>query len=391
MRNKHVLAALACLAALAAAAPATAADKLKIGFIATLSGPASYLGQNLLDGFMLGVDELDGRLGGLPTEISKNDDQFKPDVGRQLAERLVKRDQVDIVTGIVFSNVMMALYNTVVDAKTILISANAGPSPIAGKLCSPYFFSTSWQNDMPHAAVGAYVQTQKVDGVFLVASNYAAGQDALRGFKSRYKGRIVGEIYPAVGQLDYAAELAQIAAAEPNAVYAFIAGNQSVNFARQYAESGLMQKIPLYSGFMIYAPTLAQLGDMALGARSAAFWTPDLDNAETRIFVAGFRKKYNYMPSVFAAQAYDAAKLIDAAVREIHGKIEDKEAFLKAIERAGFKSVRGPFKFNRNHFPIENFYATVIARDGGGNLYEKNDGIVIRDFADDYVQDCPMQ
>jgi branched-chain amino acid transport system substrate-binding protein len=222
----------------------------------------------LLDGFMLGIDELDGKLGGLPTEISKNDDQFKPDVGRQLAEKLVKRDQVDIVTGVIFSNVMMALYNTVVDAKTILISSNAGPSPIAGKLCSPYFFSTSWQNDMPHAAVGAYVQKQNIDGVFLVASNYAAGQDALRGFKSRYKGKIIGEIYPAVGQLDYAAELVQIAAAEPNAVYAFIAGSQTVNFARQYAEAGLMQKFPLYSGFMIDAPTLAQLGDIALGARS---------------------------------------------------------------------------------------------------------------------------
>jgi branched-chain amino acid transport system substrate-binding protein len=179
MRNKHVLAALACLAILCAAAPAGAADKLKIGFIAALSGPASYLGQNLLDGFMLGIDELDGKLGGVATEITKNDDQFKPDVGRQLAEKLAKRDQVDIVTGIVFSNVTMAL----------------------------------WRNDMPHAAVGAYVQKEKIDGVFLVASNYAAGQDALRGFKLRYQGKIVGEIYPAVGQLDYAAELAQIAAA----------------------------------------------------------------------------------------------------------------------------------------------------------------------------------
>ena len=377
--------------AIAAASPASAADKLKIGFIATLSGPAAYLGQNLLDGFMLGVDEAGGKLGGLPTEISKNDAQFKPDVGRQIAEKLVKRDQVDIVTGIIFSNVMMALYNTVVDSKTILISSNAGPSPIAGKLCSPYFFSTSWQNDMPHAAVGEYVQQHHISPVFLIASNYAAGQDALAGFKSRYKGAIAGELYPAIGQPDYAAEIAQISAANPKAVFAFIAGNQAVAFARQYAEAGLMQKIPLYSAFMIYAPTLHQLGDIALGARSAAFWTPDLDNPESRHFVEAFRKKYNYMPSVFAAQAYDSARLIDAAVREIHGKVEDKQAFIKALEQANFKSVRGPFRFNHNHFPIENFYATVIAKDAKGELYEKNDGIIIKDFADAYAKACPMK
>ena len=389
--NRGIIGLAAALLASLLTTPAGAADKLKVGFVATLSGPGSQLGQNLLDGFMLGVDETGGKLGGLPTEISKNDDQFKPDVGRQIAERLVKRDQVDIVTGVIFSNVMMALYNTVVDQKTILIGSNAGPSPIAGKNCSPYFFSTSWQNDQPHAAVGEYVQQQGVKRIFLIASNYAAGQDAIAGFKSRFKGEIVGEIYPAIGQPDYAAEIAQIAAAQPDAVYAFIASSAAVNFARQYSEAGLMKKIPLYSAFMIYSLTLPQLGDVALGARSAAFWTPDLDNEVSKHFVAAFRKKYNYIPSVYAAQAYDSARLIDAAVHEIGGKVEDKEALIKALAHAPFKSVRGAFRYNTNHFPIQDFHATEIIRDKAGDLIEHDAGVVIKDFADSYAHECPMK
>ncbi len=390
MRHGIIAAALAAGIAFAGP-PAAAADKVKIGFIATFSGPAAVLGQNLYDGFALGVEELGGKLGGLPAEISKNDAQFKPDVAKQIAEKLVKRDRVDIVTGIVFSNIMMAIYNTVVDSKTILIGSNAGPSPIAGKDCSPYFFSTSWQNDQPHAAVGQLVQNQGVKRIFLIASNYRAGQDALAGFKSKYKGAIVNEIYPALGQPDYSAEIAQIAAAKPDAVYAFIAGGPALNFVKQYAEAGLMKQIPLYSAFTIYSVTLPALGDIALGARSAAFWTPDMDNPASKAFVAAFRKKYHYMPSVYSAQAYDSAKLIDAAIRDAKGKVEDREAMIKALMKADFPSVRGKLKFGRNHFPIENFYATEIAKDSAGMLYEANRGVILKDEVDAYAASCPMK
>lgn len=391
MRTKTIAFAVAAVMASAAAPWAHAADTLKIGFIGTFSGPSASLGQNLYDGFMLGVDEAGGKLGGIPTEISKNDARFKPDVARQIAEKLVKRDHVDIVTGLFFSNIMMAVYNTVVDSHTILIGSNAGPSPIAGKQCSPYFFSTSWQNDQPHAAVGKYVQDQGVKRIFLIASNYRAGQDALQGFKSMYKGQVVGEVYPALRQPDYAAEIAQAAASSADAVYAFIAGSQAVNFARQYAESGLMQKKPLYSAFVINALTLPEIGDVALGARSASFWTPDLDNPESRHFVEAFRKKYHYMPSGYSAQAYDSARLIDAAVRQIKGKVDDQQALIKALEKADFKSVRGPFRYNTNHFPIQNFYATVIAKDKTGQLYEKNAGVILKDAKDAYAHLCPMK
>ncbi len=369
-----------------------AADRLKIGFITTLSGPAAILGLSQRDGFLLGLEELGGRLGGMPTSVSMNDDQFKPDVGKQIADRLVTRDHVDIVTGIIYSNIMMALYNEVVDSKTILISSNAGPSPIAGKACSPYFFSTSWQNDQPHSAVGAYLQNSHVTNVVLVASNYQAGQDALAGFKSKYRGRIVDELYPALGQPDYSAEIAKIAAERPQAVYAFIAGGPSINFVKQYAEAGLMKQIPLYSGFMLNPTTLPAIGNVALGGKSAAFWTLDLNNAASRHFVDAFQKKYHRDPAVYAAQAYDSARLIDAAVREIHGRVEDREALVGALLQKHFDSVRGPFRWNNNHFPIQNFYTTEIVRDStDGHLIEANRGIILKDDMDSYHQLCPMK
>ena len=391
MRTRIVM--LAAVAALVAAlpAPSRAADTLKIGFIGTFSGPSAVLPQNLYDGFMLGVDQVGGKLGGLKTEISKNDVQFKPDIAHQVAERLVKSDHVDIVTGILFSNIMMAAYDTIVDSHTILIGSNAGPSPIAGKDCSPYFFSTSWQNDQPHAAVGKFVQEQGVKRVFLVASNYRAGQDALAGFKSQYKGEIVGELYPALGQQDYSAEIAQIAASKADATYAFIAGSPAGNFVRQYADAGLMKRKPLYSAFMIYDVTLPQLGDVALGTRSAASWTPDLDNPQNRAFVAAFRQKYHYMPSLYAAQGYDSARLIDAAIHQIHGKIADKQALIAALDKADFQSVRGAFRYNSNHFPIQNFYGTEIEKDKSGMLYVHDKGLILRDYADSYAHLCPMK
>lgn len=371
--------------------PAEAADKLKIGFLATLSGPPGLYGQALRDGFMLGVEEFGGKLGGLPTEISINDAQFKPDVAKQLAEKLVKRDRVDIVTGTMYTNVLLAVYDTVVDSKTVLISQSSGPSVIAGKRCSPYFFTTAGVLEQVSAAVGQYLQDRNVKRVITIAANYQAGLDSIAGFKSRYKGTVVNSIYPALGQPDYSAELSQIAAAKPDAVYAFIPTGVAINFVKQYNEAGLQKQIPLYSTNMIGAATLPAIGDIALGARSAAFWMPDLDNEASKRFVAAYRKKYNQVPSVYAAQAYDAARLIDAAVRQIGGKVEDKEALIKALASAKFESVRGAFKFNNNHFPIQNFYATEIAKDTSGTLIESNRGVILKDDKDGFYQECPMK
>jgi len=383
--------ALAGAVAMVTGQSAKAADELKIGFLATLSGPGGLYGQALRDGFMLAVEEAGGRLGGLPTEISINDAQFKPDVGKQIAEKLIVRDKVDIITGTMYTNVLMAIYNTVVDSKTILISQSSGPSLIAGKMCSPYFFTTSEQLDQLSAATGQYVQSTGVKRVFVVASNFQAGQDMVNGFKSKYHGTIVNEIYPAIAQQDYSAEITQIAAAKPEAVYVFIAGSPAINFVKQYAEAGLMKQIPLYNTNMIGAATLPAIGDIALGARSAAHWTLDMDNPANKHFVAAFRKKYNAIPSVYSSQGYDAARMIDAAVRQIKGKVEDREALIKALSDAKYDSVRGPYKYNNNHFPIQKFYATEIVKDKDGTLIEANRGVILEDEQDAYHQDCPLK
>jgi branched-chain amino acid transport system substrate-binding protein len=390
MRYKTLLGATLSAVALLAA-PTLAADKLKVGYVSTLSGPASLNGKHMTDGFFLAVEELGGKIGGIETEISRNDDQAKPDIAKQVAERLVTRDKVDIVTGIIYSNVMMALYHTVVDSKTILIGSNSGPSQVAGKECSAYFLSTSWQNDQPHAAVGAYMQQKGIKKVALIASNYQAGKDALTGFKSKFKGTIVDEIYPSFTQLDFSAELTKIAAEKPDAVYAFIAGPGTLPFAKQYVGSGLMKQVPLYSDFMFNSTTLPAVGDLALGTRSAAFWTIDMDNAASKHFVEAFRKKYNYDPSVYSAQAYDSVRLMDAAVRSLHGKVSDREALVKALKTVKYDSVRGPYTYNINGFPIENFYATEIVKAPDGHPIEVNRGVILKDDKDAYYTECPLK
>jgi branched-chain amino acid transport system substrate-binding protein len=370
---------------------AGAADKVKVAFVSTLSGPQALLGKHHVDGFMLGVKELNGRLGGLPAEVSQHDDQFKPDVARQIADRLVQRDQVDFVSGILFSNILLAMYNPLVDSKTIIISANAGPSQVAGKMCSPYFFSSAWQNDLSPEAVAQYVQQSGYKRVFVISSNYTAGHDMVNGFKRRFKGQIVQEVYPPLTQPDFSAEISQIAATKPDAVFVFIAGSPAINFVRQYAASGLAKTIPLFSSFTVYGPYLETLGDAALGARSAAFWTPDMDNPASKRFVEAFRKEYGYVPSNISAQAYEAAKFIDAAVRQVNGKVEDKAALAKAMTQVKYDSIRGPFRYGKNNFPVQNFYATEVARLPDGKLIEANRGVVLKEQADAYVAECQMK
>jgi len=389
--TRKLLAVIALGAAGAAALPALAADKVKVAFVSTLSGPQALLGKHQQDGFMLAMKELGGKLGGLPAEVTPHDDQFKPDVARQIAERVIKKDQVDVVTGTLFSNILLAMYNPVVDSKTIFISSNAGASQVAGKMCSPYFFSSGWQTDQAPGAVGQYVNKTGAKKVFILASNYQAGQDAANGFKRQFKGQVVQEIFPPLTQPDFSAEIAQIAATKPDAVFAFVAGSPAINFVKQYAASGLKKDIPLYSAFTVYGPYLDTIGDAAVGSRSAGFWTPDMDNPASKRFVEAFRKEYGYVPSNIAAQSYESAKMIDAAVHEVKGKVEDREAFAKAMERVSYDSIRGPFRMGKNHFPVQNFYATEVARLPDGKLIEANRGLLVKDDVDPYASECSMQ
>jgi branched-chain amino acid transport system substrate-binding protein len=371
--------------------PAAAADRVKIGFIATFSGPAGSIGQHMWDGFTLGVEHAGGKLGGLTTEVIKEDDQLKPDVGLQVTQKLLEKDKVDFVVGTIFSNVMMAIYKPIVDSKTFLIGSNAGPSPIAGAQCSPYFFSASWQNDGPHEAMGKYVQDKGYKKLYLMAPNYQAGKDALTGFKRYFKGEVVGEVYTTLNQPDYSAELAQLQAAKPDALYVFYPGGMGVNFVKQYAQAGLLKDVPFFSAFTVDTVTLGAIGEAAVGTYGTAFWNTEVRNPASEKFVADFEKKYRYTPSNFSAQGYDSAVMIDAAVKAVHGKLEDKDALRTALRRADFKSVRGPFKYNVNNFPIQNFYLHQVVKDASGKLKLENRGVVFKDHADAYAKDCTMK
>jgi branched-chain amino acid transport system substrate-binding protein len=383
---------VAAVAALLLVQPALAQDKVKVGFIATFSGPGGVLGQHLYDGFMLGVDHSGGKLGGLAVEVVKEDDQLKPDVGLQVAKKLIERDKVDVIAGVIFSNVMMAIYKPVIDAGIPLISSNAGPSPIAGAQCSPMFFSTSWQNDGAHEAMGKHVQDKGFKNVYLMAPNYQAGKDALEGFKRFYKGKVADEIYTTVNQLDYSAEIAQLRAAKPDAVYVFYPGGMGVNFVKQDAQSGLVSQVPMFSAFTIDATTLPAQGDAAIGTFQTAFWAVDLKNPVSEKFVADYRKKYNDVPSTYSAQAYDTALLLNAAIKDNGGKVADKKALAAALKKASFDSVRGgKFKLNTNNIPIQNFYLLETVKGADGKLASVHRATVLTDHKDAYAKDCPMK
>jgi len=382
----------AALAACLAALPALAADKVKVGFVSTLSGPGAGLGVDIRDGFQLAMKHLGGKLGGLPAEVIVADDQQSPDTTKQVADRFVKKDKVDFMTGIVFSNLMLAVGKPVFDSKTFYISANAGPSQLAGADCNPFFFNVAWQNDNLHEAVGKYVQDQGLKNVILVAPNYPGGKDAMTGFKRFYKGHVADEIYTKLGQLDYAAELAQVRAAKPDALFFFLPGGMGINFVKQFVAAGLSKDVRLFApGFSADEDVIKAVGAPMLGLFNSSHWAHDLDNAQNKRFVTDFRKEYGRTPSLYASQGYDAALLMDAAVRDSKGRLDDKAAVRKALEAAKFQSVRGAFRFNANHYPVQDYYLRLIRTDAEGRVTNKLMGTIFSKHADAYVGECKMK
>ena len=387
---KHLSAAALLLAA-AFVPGAHAADSVKVGLLTTLSGPGAGLGIDIRDGFALAVKHSGGKLGGLPAEVIVADDQQNPDTARQTAERMVKRDKVDFMTGIVFSNLMLAVGPPVLQSNTFYVSANAGPSQYAGEQCSPYFFSASYQNDNMHEAVGKTVQDKGFRRVALLAPNYPAGKDALTGFKRFFKGEVVLETYTPLSQLDYGAELSKMRAAKPDAVYIFLPGGLGINFIKQFVGAGLSKDMVLFGpGFSADEDVIKAVGEPMLGMFNSSQWAHDLDNAANKKFVADFQKDYKRLPTLYAAQAYDAARLIDAAVRDSKGQLDNKAAVRKALEAAKFDAVRGAFRFNTNHFPIQDYYLRVITKDAQGRITNRTLGTVFKNHADAYAGLCKM-
>jgi branched-chain amino acid transport system substrate-binding protein len=356
----------------------------------TLSGPAGALGQDQYDAFMLGIEHLGGKLGGATVQVIKEDDQLKADLGVQLAQKLMERDKVDIITGVTFSNVMMAIHKPITDANVLLVGSNAGPSPLTGKGCHKNFFSTSWNNDSLHESMGQHATDTGYKKVYLLAPNYQAGKDALSGFKRMYKGSVIDEVYTTVNQPDYSAEIAQLQAAKPDAIYVFYPGGMGVNFVKQYQQAGLLGKLPMLSTSTVDGTTLPALKDIALGAVTGSPYSPDIDNPQNKKFVDDFKKKFNRVPSLYAAQSYDAAMLINAALVKTGGRADNRDTLRAALKSAEFKSVAGPFKFNTNQFPIRNFYRVDVAKDATGQAAFVNKGVVLKDHADAYFKECAL-
>ncbi|HTD03773.1 ABC transporter substrate-binding protein [Undibacterium sp.] len=387
--NKPFFAIATAIVAALNGLPAQA--QIKIGFITTLSGPGAALGQDQYDAFMLAVEQRGGKLGDAAIQVLKEDDQLKPDVAVQIAQKLIEKEKVNIVTGIVYSNVMMAIHQPISRAGIFLIGSNAGPAPMAGTGCSPYFFSTSWNNDQLHEAGGQLATNMHYRKMYLMAPNYQGGKDALSGFKRYYKGIVLDEIYTQVNQPDYSVEIAQMQAAKPDAVYVFYPGGMGVNFIKQYRQAGLLGKLPLLSVSTVDGTTLPALKDIAIGAITSSPYAPDLDNAQNKAFVASFQKKYGRLPSLYAAQSYDAAMLLDSAIRKVKGDLRNKEAFRAALKQADFKSVRGPFKYNSNQFPIANFYRVDVIKGADGHAMFSTKGVILENHKDGYAQQCAMK
>lgn len=376
---------------LCAAASAYAQAPIKIGFISTLSGQAGTLGQDIYDGFMLAIEQNGGKLGGVPVQVLKEDDQFKPDVGTQAAQKLIEKENVSIITGVAASNVMMAVYRPITEKQVFLIGSNGGPSPLAGAQCSPYLFIASWQVDGFAEAMGKYAADKGYKKIALIAPNYQAGKDAMSGFKRFYKGEVVDEVYTGLTQPDFSAEISQIASQKPDAVYAFFPGTLGVNFVRQYQQAGLLKTVPLLTGGVVDATTLPALKETALGVLGAQFWAPDTNNPLSLQFVDAFEKKYGRIPSNFAAQGYDSALLLDSAIGKVKGNVADKPAFMAALKQGSSKSVRGTLKFNNNNFPINDWYVFEVAKDAKGRVSLKTVATPLKDHQDAYHTQCAMK
>jgi len=368
-----------------------ATKPVKIGMVTTLSTKAGYLGEEVRDGFKLAIAQEGGKLGGVPVELLIEDDGRDPGKAKQIADRFMKRDDVKIMTGLIFSNVAIAVIPKVVRSEVLYISPNAGPSALAGKGCNKNYFNVAYQNDNLDEVVGKYVNDAGFKNVYLLAPNYPAGKDHLAGFKRYYKGAIAGEVYTKLGQSDYAPEIAALRAAKPDGVFFFLPGGMGINFIKQFSQAGLNKTIPVFGpAFSFDERLLGAVGAAALGVKNGSQWTHDLDVPANRQFVAAFREAYGRTPTLYASQGYDAARLIGSALKSVEGDVSKLDALRAALLKADFESVRGDFAFAANQHPVQNLYIREVVEDGAGGYTNKTLKTVFTAHSNAYVDACKM-
>lgn len=377
-------------AALSQANPAFAADPLKIGALLSLSGSFASPSKDMLDGMQLALDQHGNSFGGRPVSLIVRDDQGKPEQAVEEANRLIRSEHVDFITGVGLSSSLLATYRPILAADTILVGSNSGLDALAGKNCSPYFFSASFQNGQSSQLMGAYLSQQGIDNVYVLAPNYQGGKDAIAGFKRGYKGTVAGEIYTPMQQTDFSTEISRVRAAKPGAVFVFYPGSWGVQWIKQYSEAGLTSTLPLYSIYMLDEANIAATGTAAVGMYSISHWVGDLDNPANKAFVASYRAKYGHPPSAFSAQGFDSMQLIASGVDATKGDVSDKTKLIAALDKAEFPSVRGSFSFNTNHFPIESFYLTKVENGPNGPATVTVKPVAVA-AKDDLAPECPMK
>ena len=389
MKFKTLIAGMAGALALLAS-PAMA--EIKIGFSGPLSGPGAALGQDQYDGLMLAIEQHGGKLGGEPVTVIREDDQVKPEVGVQIARKLIERDRIDALVGMGYTNVLMAQLPQVVESGVVAISTNSGARAISGEGCKPNIFAAAWQSDGPAESMGVYAQNQGYGKVFLMAPNYQAGKEMLEGFKRYFKGEVVEELYTQLGQTDYSAEIVQLQTSDADALFVFYPGGMGINFVKQMHGAGMLGKLPVLSVFTVDGTTLPALKNLAEGVIAGAMWSAAYDSPENNAFVKAFQEKYKRAPSMYAAAAYDAGNLLNIAAGKLNGDVSDKKAFAQAVKAAGdeLKSVRGPFKFNNNHMPIQNYYAVQAVKDEDNEVVLKQIDTPLEMHEDIYHDQCSM-
>ncbi len=393
MKRLLVAAALAAMLA----SPAAFARNVKIGFVTTLTTGAAVIGRDMQDAVNLALEQIGGKMGGLDVDVIFEDDGFKPEIGKQKTDKLVKSDDVDFVAGYIWSNVLLASRKSALNAGKFMISSNAGASQMAGKFCHKNFFSTSWENSQTPMALGEVLNRKGVKKLYIMVPNYAAGKNMAAGVERTFKGEIVGKDMTKWGksaQLDFSAELSKVKASGADALFIFYPGKAGGAFIKQYEQAGLVGKIPLYSVFTVDSISLPKLqkGNLkgVLGSQSASFWSPDLDTPQNKKFVSTFKAKYGRYPSFYAAQSYDTIFLIKSAVDAVGGNLDDMDGMRAAMEKADFPSVRGKFRYGRNHFPIQNFYLLEVQPDADGVWTTRIVETIYKDHQDSYVGECRL-
>ncbi len=369
---------------------ATPPPKLTVGLITTLSGGGAVLGEELKRGWDIGMQMVHNKIGGLDTNVIVADDQLRPDVAVGIANRMITEQKVDVVAGVVWSNILLAIYKPVLASGTVLLTSNAGPRQLAGSDCNKLFISTSWQSDQFGTATAILLNSDNIKSTYLMSPNYQAGRDILTAFSKDFKGKIAGTDLFKLGQTDFQAELSEISAQKPKSVVVFAPGSMGIAFMKQWHALGLSKTIPLYTINTIDATTLPAMGDAAEGSMYVSIYDARSKSPANQKFVAAFKDRFHTMPTQYEMQAYDAVMLLDKGIRAVHGNIADKAALVRAMRKVNLDSPRGQMTYNINNDPIQDWYKMGVVKGSDGTQQIVRLGLAVHDLKDAYYKECHL-